>query len=882
MRVLTILRQRLRSLFSRRTVDDELDEEMRYHVQRDIDEQVARGVNPDDARYAALREFRDFEQRKEECRDTRGWNVMDNLRQDFRYAIRQLHKNPGFTAVAVLVLAFGLCAGVAIFAFVDASLIKPMPYRDASRLVGVYESVPQCPRCNLSYFDYLDWKRLSKAFESLEVYQGAGFILTTPSGIEPAISARVSSGFFRALGVAPILGRDFHAGEDLPGAPRTVLLSNSTWRKRYGAKPEVVGTTAILDGEAYVIIGVLPRDFHFAPAGPAEFWAPTNPTGFCEKRRGCHNLYGIARLKDGISAQAALADAKVIAGQLEKEYPVTNRGQGAAVVPLVEVIVGDIRPILLTLLGGAGLLLLIACVNVANLLLVRSESRRREISVRGALGASRWRLISQFVAEAVVLVAIGNTLGLAATFWAIKLLTSLVPADLIAGLPFLTGLGLNWRVLAFAAAVSMMQAALFAISPALRLSFDRMQSGLGESGRWSTGGAWRRLGSKLVALELATAMVLLVAAGLLGQSLQRLLHVRIGFQSDHLATLMIGAPPTHYGTNAKLVRLQRGIVTAVSQLPGAKSAALASVLPVGVNGNTEWFRIVGRPYHGEHWEINQRNISADYFTTIGAKLIRGRYFTDDEDSSKPGVMIINQALAKMYFAGEDPIGQEVGDIELSPRSLRKIIGIVEDMRDGPLDEEVRPAEFLPLNQHPETQLALVVRTSQTPDAFIPALTRSIHEMDSGLVTMMGMSMDQRIANSPSAYARRSSAALVGAFAAVALLLGVVGLYGVIAYSVSQRTREIGVRMALGAAPKAVYRMIFREAGVLTAIGIAGGVACSLAVTTLLRGLLYGIESWDVRTLGAVAVVLACAALAASFVPARRAAQVNPVDALRME
>ena len=660
------------------------------------------------------------------------------------------------------------------------------------------------------------------------------------------------------------------------------MLSYSTWQKRYGGKPEALGTTVILDGEARVIIGVLPREFHFASAGPAEFWAPINPTGYCEKRRGCHNLYGIARLKDGVSLQAALADTKIIASQLEKEYPVTNRGQGAAVVSLVGVIVGDIRPILLTLLGGAGLLLLIACVNVANLLLVRSESRRREVSVRGALGASRSRLISQFVAEAVVLVAIGNGLGLAATVWTIKLLTSLMPAELIAGLPFLAGLGLNARVLAFAAAISVFQAVLFAISPALRLSLAEMRTGLGESGRWSTGGVWRRLGSNLVAVELATAMILLVAAGLLGQSLQRLLHVSLGFQSDHLATLMIGATPTHYGTNAKLLSLQRAIVAGVSHLPGVKSAALASVLPVGFNGDTEWFRIVGHPYHGEHWEINQRNVSSAYFTTLGAKLIRGRYFSDDEDSSKPRVMLINQALARKYFGDEDPIGQQVGDIELSPRSLRTIIGIVEDMRDGPLDSEVRPAEFLPLNQSPEAQFSLVIRTAQSPDALLPELTRSVRNIDGGLVTMMGMSMEERIANSPSAYARRSSAALVSGFAAIALLLGVVGLYGVIAYSVSQRTREIGVRMALGAAPKAVYRMIFREAGFLTAIGIAAGIGCSLLVTTLLRDLLFGIESWDVRTLATVAVVLASAALAASFIPARRAAQVNPVDALRME
>ena len=806
----------------------------------------------------------------------------NDLSQDLRYTFRQLAKSPGFTATAILMLALGLCASVSIFAFVDAALLQPLPYSQPSRLVGVYEHITQCPLCNLSYFDYLDWKKLNKVFTSLEAYNGTGYILTTPSGVEPAHAAKVSAGFFHVLGVAPVLGRDFHTGEDSAGAARTVLLSNSTWRKRYGGKPEIVGSAVVLDGDPYVVIGVLPADFHFAPIGPAEFYAILTANGSCEKRRSCHNLYGVARLKDGVSIQNAQADTTLIAGQLEKLYPDSNKGQGANIVSLADVIVGDIRPILLMLLAGAGLLLLIACVNIASLLLVRSESRRREMAVRSALGASRARLIRQFVTEGLVLVMGGCAIGLASAVWAMQLLTRLIPEDMLARMPFLAGMGLNMRVTLFACAICILAGALFALTPSLRLQFAEMRDGLAEGSRGSAGNTWRRLGSRLVVVELATATVLLVGAGLLGQSLYRLLHVDLGFQPDHLATVMIAAPNSRYGKDAQAIALEREIARRVASLAGVKSVGNSSVFPVSFNGNTDWIRFVGRPYNGQHNEVNERDVSAGYFETIGAKLIRGRYFDDSEDGSKPKVVIINQALAKKYFVDEDPIGKQIGDTELSPKSLRQIVGIVDDVREGGLDNEIWPAEYQPFNQSTDSSFSLVVRTSQAPQTLLPALVRSIHEIDPGIVTMDPTTMAERIEISPSAYVHRSTAWLVGGFAAMALLLGVVGLYGVIAYSVSQRTREIGVRMALGAEPRSVYGLILREAGWLTVGGIAAGLVCSLAAATLMRKLLFGVQSWDVATLAGVAFTLAISALAASFLPARRAASVNPVEALRAE
>jgi predicted permease len=885
---------RTRSLLSRRRVEDELDEELRYHLERQIDENIAAGMGRQQARRAALREFVRFEQRKEECRDMRRINLIDELFQDLRFAIRQMIGTPGFAVAAVVVLSLGMCAGVAIFAFVDAALIKPLPYREPSRLVGVFEHIPQCPHCNLSYLDYLDWQKLNKVFASLEGYKNAGFIVATPDGPQPAISARVSDGFFRTLGVAPILGRDFYAGEDQPGAAKAVILSNAAWRKRYNSNRDVVGQTVTLDGASYEIVGVLPAAFHFAPVGPAEFWTALDPAGFCEQRRGCHNMYGIARLKDGVSVESALAATTLIAQQLEQQYPDSNRGQGASVVPLTDVIAGDFRPILLALLGGAALLLLIACVNVASLLMVRAEGRRREMAVRSALGASRPRLIRQFAVEGFLLTALSSLLGLLMAEWAMGLLIRLIPEDLMARLPFFQDSGINLRVLAIASLIAVLAAALFSFAPALRLSLHSTREGLADGARGSAGTVWRRFGSKLVAVELAIAMVLLVGAGLLGQSLYRLLHVNVGFQPDHLATLMVAAPDASYGKDEQAVQLGRQVVSRLSSLPGVSSVGLTSVLPVSFNGNTEWIRFVGRPYNGEHNEVNQRQVSSDFFTAIEAKLTRGRYFTDAEDRSKPGVAIINQALAAKYFPDEDPIGKQIGDTNLSKQSIKEIIGIVEDIRDGGLDTEIWPAVYSPFNQGPDTYYSVVVRTSLSEQSLLPSMVDAIHGIDRGIVTLQEKTMRDQIDLSPAAYMHRSSAWLVGGFAVVALLLSVVGLYGVIAYSVGQRTREIGVRMALGAERRAVYRLVLKEAGWLTALGIAGGLVGSLVVaklmvvpelmvaTDLTRGLLFGIGAWDAPTLTSVAALLAIAALVASYLPARRAASVNPIEALRSE
>ena len=873
--------RRLRLLFRREQFNDDLAEEMAFHREEAEKKFVADGMNPESARYAALRQFGNATRLKERSHEIVGFRF-ETVLQDFRYALRQMAKNPGFASTSIFVLALGASASIAIFAFVDAALIKPLPYPNPSRLVDVTEGNAMIPRADLSYADYLDWKRLNTAFSSMDAYTGDGHLLRTPSGTELADGERVSDGFFRTLGIAPVLGRDFYPGEDLPAAPKTVILTYGAWQKRFGGKKDAIGQIVSLSGVAHVIVGVLPQDFQFAPSGNAEFWTTLHASSGCELRRSCHNLNGIARLKDGVSVQTALANMTLIARQLEQQYPDSNRGQEARVESLSEVIVGDVRPMLLVLLGGAGLLLLIACTNIASLLLVRSESRKREIAVRGALGASPARLIRQFVTEGLVLVVVGGLIGLALANGTMQLLTKLIPPQMLSGMPYLRGLGLNSHVLAFTAAVSTLAAVLFSITPILRLPLAEIRDGLNEAGRGFAGTMWRSFGSNLVVIELGVAVVLLVGAGLLGKSLYRLLHVDLGFQPDRLATLRIGAPDASYSKDEQQVELGRRIVSRLSSLPGVESVALGSLLPVSYNGNTTWIRFLDRPYNGEHNEVNQRDVSSGYFTTLKARLHSGRYFTDAEDASKPRVVIINQALAKQYFPGVDPVGKQIAHNDLAPNSIREIIGVVDDIKEGPLDSKIWPAVYYPVNQSPNSYFSVVARTSQAEQSVLPTLVTAVHEIDPGIGTFGEATMTRKINDSQSAYLHRSAAWLVGGFAGLALLLGTVGLYGVIAYSVSQRTREIGVRMALGAERRSVYQLILKEAGWLTVLGIAGGLVCSVAAATLMRKLLFGTQAWDMFTLFAVSVTLGLSALLASYLPARRAASVNPVEALRTE
>jgi macrolide transport system ATP-binding/permease protein len=805
---------------------------------------------------------------------------MNAFLQDIRYALRQLRKSPGFTAVSVLTLSLGICSSAAIFAFVDSALIKPLPYKNSSRLLALFESIPLGPRYHLSYPDYVDWKKLNTVFSGFDVYENDGFLMSTPDGAQRVAGARVSDGFFRTLGVAPVLGRDFRAGEDEPSEPRVALLAYAAWQKRYGGRNDVLGQTVMLDDKPTIIIGILPADFHFAPAEPAEFWS----TALHAPRdcRGCHGLYGVARLKEGVSFLTAFAEMRGIAKQLEQQYPNSNRDQAAYMLPLATVIVGEIRPILVMLLCGAGLLLLIACVNVASLLLVRSEGRRREMAVRGALGDSTSRLVLQFVTEALLLVTISGLLGVAAAAGAIRLLSILIPKDMMASMPFLQGLVLNARIVVFAMAISAVAALFFSFLPLLRLRASKLHDDLAEGGRSSAGTAWRRLGSNLVIAELAMAMLLLTGGALLAKSFYYLLHADVGMRTDNLATLQISPSTSAYEKPEKALALERQVLDRVSILPGVKSASTTNRLPIGDADFTTQFVIVGRPEPPTSQEVTYRIVSSRFFETLEARLLRGRFFTEEEDSAEPRVGLLNQAMARQLFGDEDPLGKQLNYRGAPATSAIQIIGIVDDIKEGQLDMMLRPAIYVPFNQNPLPFFSLIVRTAQSPQSLLPEISFVVHQLDPSVAAFGGITMSDRIHDSPSAYLHRSSAWVVGGFALLALLLGVIGLYGVVAYSVSQRTREIGVRMALGAQRSSVYRLILHEAGWLVSFGILAGLIFALGASTLMQALLFGVRAWGIPTLAAVTVVLAISALLASYIPARRAAKVDPMVALRYE
>jgi macrolide transport system ATP-binding/permease protein len=874
--------RKFRFAAGRDTVNLDLEEEMSFHRAQTEKELVAGGMAPREARHAAARQFgNDARHSDESAQATSLW--FESVLKDFRFAIRQMRRSPGFAATAIVVLTLGIGAAVAIFCFVDAALIQPLPYAQPSRLALVYESNSLGPHFHLSYQDLLDYQQRNTVFTSLEAFGHYGFMLQTPDGPQPVHGTRVTANFFRTLGVTPVLGRDFRPSDDQAAAPQVALISYSAWQHRFGGRRDVLGQSVTLTGNVTSIIGVLPQNFHFAPAEPSEFWGTERPDGGCEKVRGCHNLIGLARLRPGVGFAAAAADIDRIGLQLAAQYPGDDHGRGATMDRLTDAVFGSIRPILLMLLAGAALLLLIAAVNVSSLLLVRTERRRREMAVRGALGASRSRLIGQFLTEGAALAAFAGLLGLGSAFVLVRLVLGLIPKDILDTMPYLRTAGLNAHTLAFTGLVALAAALIFSLLPALRVSHADLRDGLQEGSRGASGTVWRRFGSNLVIAELAMAMILLVGAGLLGKSFYRLLHVDTGLNADRLATLDVAGTIKNSGAEPQWIAFERRLHTQLSALPGVRSVAIASEAPLGDGDGSSNFVIVGRP-PVDHNEVIIRDVAASYFSTIEARLVRGRYFADDEDQSRQRVVVVNQQLAKVFFPGEDPIGKQIF-MEGDPKTTMLIVGIVANIQEGQPDAAPQGAMYRPRNQNPDDPrdgFTVLLRSGQSEDSVLSAAAAAIHAADPTFSVSNPGTMMQKLYDSPSAALHRASAWLVGSFAALALLLSVVGLYGVIAYSVSQRTREIGVRMALGAERSTVYRMILREAGGLAVAGIVLGLAGSLASATLLGKLLFQVRAWDATTLAAVSVVLAVAALVASFLPARRAASVNPTEALHAE
>src|SRR5579864_114457 len=810
--------------------------------------------------------------------------MMETILQDLRYEFRALLKSPRFTSIALITLVLGIAANVAIFTFVDAALLRPLPYRDAARLMAVYDTrnMEVFTQFEASYPDFLDWREQQRVFDGLAAYGQNQVLLRGAGAPELLPSAEVTDNFFQTIGVQPLMGRDFRAGEDLAAAPRMVMLSYGWWQRHFGGK-DVIGQTLNIDDQPNTIIGVLPADFHFAPVGDPDVWETLHASGGLLQRRNLHWLSVVGRLKPGISRATAASAMNVIAEGLEKQYPQSNDKLRTAIVPLNEVIVGQIRPILLLLLGAVGLLLLIACANVANLLLARAMARRNEMAIRAALGASRTRLIGLMLTEGLILSFTGAIAGMAVAYWTIKGFVAMIPSPLLDAMPYLKHMGIDARVLLFAVALAIITGVVFALAPAFQAANTDVQGALKDGSRSSHSSSWRRFASALVVGEVALAMVLLAGSGLLVKSLYLLLNVNPGFDQHNLLGMGVGLSQSRFPKDPDQLQAMQALLDQLRALPGVKSVGISSVLPVSNGGNTSNLRVVGVPSSTPQGrEANSRSVSRTYFQTLGAELLQGSWFTEADNATGPKRVIVNKTLADQFMPGLDPLKQQIWFTYSDKEKPRQVIGVVRDIKEGPLDTPARPAIYTPAEANPRLYFNLIVRTEQKPDSLASAIQSAIRQFDPDVVTFNAQTMDDRIQRSPTAFLHRYPAVLAGVFAFLALLLGTIGLYGLVAYSVSQRTQEIGIRMALGAQHANVLQMVISQGVRLIVPGVAIGIAAALAVSYLMRSMLFGIHSWDPVIFVAVTAILAIVTLAASYVPARAATKVAPMVALRYE
>jgi predicted permease len=810
--------------------------------------------------------------------------MMEAILQDLRYELRTLIKSPRFTSIALITLVLGIAANVAIFTFVDAALIRPLPYRDSSRLMQVYDTrqAEVFTQFEASYPNFLDWRAQQQVFESLAAYGRNQVLLRGERSPELLPSAAVTDNFFETLGVRPISGRDFRSGEDLATAPRTIMLSYGWWQQRFGGK-DVIGQVLNIDDQPNTIVGVLPANFHFAPVGDPDVWVTLHATGQLLERRNLHWLEVVGRLKTGISRESAAAAMNVIAERLEKQYPQSNDKLRSVVVPLNEVIVGKIKPILVMLFGAVALLLLIACANVANLLLVRAMARRGEMAIRTALGASRARLVRLLLSEGLIISLTGATLGLLLAHWMVKGFVSMIPARQLDAMPYLKHMSIDVSVLLFAFLLAVITGVMFALAPAFQAAGANLQAGLKEGSRSSHSGSWRRFASALVIGEVAVAMVLLAGSGLLVKSLFQLLNVNPGFDQHNLLGMGVGMSQSRFPQDAQQFQAYRDLVDRIHALPGVKSVGSSSVLPVSGGGNTSNLRVVGLPSETPQGrEANSRTVSRTYFQTLGVELLQGSWFTEADNATGPQRVIINKTLADRFMPGLDPLKQQIWFTYSPTEKPRQVIGVIRDIKEGPLDVPAHPAIYTPQEAQPRLFFNLIVRTETRPDALVAQVQNAIRQVDPDAVVFEVQTMEDRIRRSPAAFLHRYPAVLAGTFAFLALLLGTVGLYGLVAYSVSQRTQEIGIRMALGAQRKNVLQMVLAQGVRLIVPGLLIGIAAALLVANLMRSLLFGVASWDPTIFAAITVLLAIVALAASYVPARAATKVDPMVALRYE
>ncbi len=870
--------RRWRALTHKKELEDELDDELRFHLDRDVEQNIKLGMTPKDARNAALRAFGGVDQSKEECRDARGVGPLENTLRDISYSVRVLLKSYAFTIVVILTLALGIGANTAIFSFANGILLRPLPYPQSDRLAVVDETAHKrgMDSMSVSYPNFLDWREQNTVFEDIGLHFGTSRFALSGAGEPVEIrGSRITQGLFEILRVAPHLGRTFTADEDRPDQDAVVILGYDLWQKNFGGDPNIIGQKIVLSNRPRTVVGVMPRGFRYPEV--SELWVPLALTPQMFTRTD-HGLNGIARLKDGVTFAAAQADMDNVAARIEQQNPVTNEGLGVKITSLHENLAGDYREALLILLGVVGCVLLVACVNVANLMLARATARQKEFALRAALGASRWRIVRQLLIESLLLAVVGGALGFALSLLALHLLLNAIPIQL----PFWMDFGIDLRVLGFTLGITLLTGLIFGAVPALQTSRVDLNDTLKEGGRGSTGFRGRSR-SLLVVTEIALSLVLLVCAGLMIQSFLRLRSVNIGLDTNNVLTATVLLPRAKYSTPEQRSGFFKQFVERVRNIPGVQAASATGTLPLSGSNWGRSLTIEGYPVLsvGQAPMIQHTVVTPGYFRTMGIALLAGRDFNDADITDGPKVTIVDERLARHYWPNESAVGKRIrfGPPE-DNEPWHTIVGVVRSVRHQRMQEDTRESVYLPHMQIPINGLTVVARTTSDPLDVTPAIRNEVKQLDRDQPISEIATMEDVVAES--IWQPRLYATLFAVFAGGALILALIGIYGVMAFLVQTRTHEIGVRMALGATARDVFKLIVGRGMKLTVVGVVIGIGGAIALTRLMHSLLFNTSATDPFIFIAISVLLSVAAFLACYIPARRAARVDPLIALRYE